>query len=227
VPGPGRWVAVVIEDSGAGIAAEHLGRIFEPYYTTKENGSGLGLATSYSIVKNHGGMIEVSSLEQHGSAFTIWLPASEVDVQLPSTTAAPASLPQGRVLVMDDEEVVRDAVGEMLDALGQTAVFAADGAAAIEAYVRAKEAGAPFDVVILDATVRGGMGGGDAIKRLRELDPAVTAVISSGYADNAIVANYTAYGFKAFLPKPFSYGSLQAVLGSLMQEHPATDGRPA
>jgi two-component system cell cycle sensor histidine kinase/response regulator CckA len=217
VPGPGRWVKIEITDTGVGIPEEHLQRIFEPYFTTKKTGSGLGLATSYSIVKNHGGMIEVTSVVDRGSCFTIWLPASNSAVPVSEQTETAVTIRSGRVLVMDDEEIVRDSVGEMLRALGQDVVFANDGASAIEQYRAAHAAGSPFNVVILDATVRGGgMSGEDAIERLREIDPGVTAIVSSGYSDEALVSNYAARGFKAFLHKPFSFGGLRTVLSSVM-----------
>ena len=118
---------------------------------------------------------------------------------------------------MDDEDVVRDSVGEMLAALGQDVEFSHDGTSAVEKYRSAREAGSPFDFVILDATVRGGMGGEETVNKLKEIDPGVVAVISSGYSDDALLANYGVHGFKAFLPKPYSLDSLQSVLGSLMQ----------
>lgn len=218
VPGPGRWVKIEIKDTGIGIPEEHVQRIFEPYFTTKPTGSGLGLATSYSIVKNHGGMIEVTSVVNQGSFFTIWLPASDSAVPASVQTEALVTIRSGRVLVMDDEEVVRDSVGEMLKALGQEVVFANDGASAIEQYCAAQGAGLPFTVVILDATVRGGMSGEEAISRLREIDPGVIAVVSSGYSDDALVSNYAAHGFKAFLQKPYSFDGLRKALSSVMQD---------
>ncbi len=218
VPGPGRWVKIEIKDTGIGIPEEHVQRIFEPYFSTKKTGSGLGLATSYSIVKNHGGMIEVTSVVDQGSCFTIWLPASDSAVPVSEQTETAVTIQSGRVLVMDDEEVVRDSVGEMLKALGQEVVFAYDGESAIEQYCAAQAAGSPFSVVILDATVRGGgMNGEEAMRRLREIDPAVVAVVSSGYSDDALVSNYTAHGFKAFLQKPYSFDGLRKVLSSVMQ----------
>jgi len=217
VPGPGRWIEIVVQDTGSGIAEKDLPRIFEPYFTTKMTGSGLGLATSYSIVKNHGGMIEVSSRVGKGSSFSIWLPAGGTIADNAVRSEPPAAIRKGRILIMDDEAVVRDAVGVMLDTLGQEVEYAADGAAAIECYRAARAAGSAFDVVILDATVRGGMGGEEAMRLLREIDPAVVAVVSSGYSDNALVSNYQQHGFRAFLQKPFSLESLQAMLGSLMQ----------
>jgi two-component system cell cycle sensor histidine kinase/response regulator CckA len=216
VPGPGRWVRIEIMDTGEGIPEECISRIFEPYFTTKKGGSGLGLAMAYSIVKNHGGMIEVMSVADRGSCFTIWLPASDSAVPASRQTATSTAVRSGRVLVMDDEEVVRDSVGEMLRALGQEVVFANDGAIAVEQYRAAQAAGSPFTVVILDATVRGGgMSGEEAIRRLREIDPGVIAIVSSGYSDEALVSNYADHGFKAFLHKPFSFDGLRTALGSV------------
>jgi CheY-like chemotaxis protein len=217
VPGPGRWIEIVVRDTGSGISEEDLPRIFEPYFTTKKTGSGLGLATSYSIVKNHGGMIEVSSRVNRGSSFTIWLPAGGTIAESAVRSEPPAAIRKGRILIMDDVEMVRDSVGVMLETLGQEVEYAADGAEAVQCYCTARSAGSPFDIVILDATVRGGMGGEEAIRLLKEIDPSVVAVVSSGYSDKALVSNYAQYGFRAFLPKPFSLESLQAVLGSLMR----------
>ncbi len=219
VPGSG-WIEIVIQDAGCGIPEEVLPRIFEPYFTTKTTGSGLGLATSYAIVKNHGGMIEVSSVANKGSSFTIWLPAGKTIPASPARSLQPAAIRKGRILIMDDEEAVRDSLGAMLDTLGQEVEYAADGAAAVDCYRRALSAGSTFDVVLLDATVRGGMGGEEAIRLLKELDASVVAVVSSGYSDNALVSNYAQHGFRAFLPKPFRLEDLQAVLGSLMGEAP-------
>ena len=218
VPGLGRWIEIVIQDTGCGITEEALPRIFEPYFTTKTTGSGLGLATSYAIVKNHGGMIEVSSLVNKGSSFTIWLPAGGSIPDSSVHSAQPAAIRKGRILIMDDEEAVRDSLGAMLDTLGQEVEYAADGAAAIDCYRRALSTGSTFDVVLLDATVRGGMGGEEAIRLLKEIDASVVAVVSSGYSDNALVSNYAQHGFRAFLPKPFRLEDLQTVLGSLMRE---------
>lgn len=216
VPGFGRWIEIVVRDTGCGIPEKDLPRIFEPYFTTKKTGSGLGLATSYSIVKNHGGMIEVSSRANEGSSFTIWLPAGGMIPDSSVRSEQSAAIRKGRILVMDDEEVVRDSVGALLDTLGQEVEFAADGAAAVQCYRTALSAGSPFDVVLLDATVRGGMGGEETIRVLKEIDPSVVAVVSSGYSDNALLSSYTQHGFRAFLPKPFSLENLQTVLGSLM-----------
>ncbi|MDA8099342.1 MAG: PAS domain S-box protein [Nitrospiraceae bacterium] len=212
-----RWVRITITDSGAGIPEERLGRIFEPYFTTKETGSGLGLATSYSIVRNHGGSIDVISAPKQGSTFSILLPASENPFVPSVASGNTAPLRAGRVLVMDDEAGVLDSLGEMLREMGQDVEFAADGAAAIGKYQSAIRAGTPFDVVILDVTVKGGMGGEETITRLREFDPSVVAVVTSGYSDNAVVSDYASRGFQGFLIKPFDYRNLQSTLASVMK----------
>jgi two-component system cell cycle sensor histidine kinase/response regulator CckA len=216
-PGSGRWIEIVVRDTGCGIPEEDKPRIFEPYFTTKKTGSGLGLATSYSIIKNHGGMIEVSSQLNAGSSFTVWLPAGGTVLDSSVRSAQPAAIRKGRVLIMDDEEVIRDSVGAMLDTLGQEVEFAEDGAAAVDRYRAALSAGSRFDVVLLDATVRGGMGGEETIRLLKEIDPSVVAVVSSGYSDNALLSNYEHHGFRASLPKPFTLEDIQTVLARLMR----------
>jgi PAS domain S-box-containing protein len=216
-PGPGQWIEIVVRDTGCGIFEKDLPRIFEPYFTTKKTGSGLGLASSYSIVKNHGGRIDVTSQVNKGSSFSIWLPAGGKSQDSPGTSAPPVAIRKGRILIMDDEAVIRDSVGAMLESLGQEVAYAEDGAAAVQRYREALSAGTPFDVVLLDATVRGGMGGEETIRLLKEIDPSVVAVLSSGYSDNTLLANYEQHGFRAFLPKPFSLEVLQTVLGSLMR----------
>ncbi len=215
-PALDRWINVTVQDKGEGIRRENLQRIFEPYFTTKPSGSGLGLATSYSIARNHGGFIEVDSVEGIGSTFTIWLPARERSAAA-RERQTPSALPRrGRILVMDDEQLVRDSVRELLEELDQEVELAPDGAAAIDRYREARAAGRPYDLVILDATVRGGLGGEETLNRLRELDPRVVAVISSGYSDDTLVANHAAHGFRAFLPKPYTGERLQEVLSALM-----------
>lgn len=215
--GAGASVEITITDQGTGIPPEHLPRIFDPYFTTKEKGSGLGLATSYSIIRNHGGDIRVASDLGKGSAFTIRLPAAAGAVPPKPEPAPPAAARSGRILVMDDEEIVRAVTGELLKTLGHTAEFTADGAAAIARYRDAREAGRPFDVIILDLTVRGGMGGVEALRRLREHDPTVKAVMSSGYSDDSSVSRYREEGFAAFLKKPYDVNELRRVLTALLQ----------
>ncbi len=213
---PGRYVAIAVRDRGTGIPASALARIFDPYFTTKEKGSGLGLATSYSIIKNHGGQIEVQSEIGQGSCFTIYLPAADDAGVEMRAAPAPAAVRCGRVLVMDDEEIVRMVSGELIRILGHDTDFAEHGAVAVEKYRQAREAGAPYDIVILDLTVRGGMGGLETLRKLREIDPDVKAVVSSGYSDDEIVAQHVQYGFRSFLRKPYDLEALRSTLHALL-----------
>jgi len=212
----GDVVELSIQDQGTGIPKEHLSRIFDPYFTTKEKGSGLGLATSYSIVKNHGGVITVASELGKGTTFMIYLPASGASVEREAASARPAAGNKGRILVMDDEQVVREVTGELLRSLGHEVDFADRGEAAVMRYKTAMAEGRPFDIVILDLTVRGGMGGVEAVKKLLKLDPNVKAVVSSGYSDDAVTADYRKQGFAAFLKKPYNIEELQSTLDALL-----------
>ncbi len=212
----GDLVEITIRDQGAGIPAGHLMRIFDPYFTTKEKGSGLGLATSYSIIRNHGGLVRVQSEVGKGTAFFIYLPASGAQEEETNRSAMPETMRKGRILVMDDEEIIREVAREMLLAIGHEAAFAETGEAALEAYRAARNAGSPFDAVILDLTIRGGMGGMDALRELREIDPGVKAVVSSGYSDDAAFSNYREQGFLAFLKKPYKIEELQRTLDALL-----------
>ncbi len=217
LPDGGRFICIDIQDSGIGISDQNLSRIFDPYFTTKQKGSGLGLATSYSIIRNHGGIIEVMSELHRGTTFTIYLPASKDTV---IKTAAPPPVAVGtkklRLLLMDDEELVRSVAQQMLSALGHTVVGAEDGEEAIKLFRQAKEEGRPFDLVVLDLTVKGGMGGEETIEKIREIDPEVKAIVSSGYADSPVVADYRAYGFSAVLNKPYRLDALQGCLNQFL-----------
>jgi PAS domain S-box-containing protein len=213
----GDYVEISIKDSGIGIPERFLSRIFDPYFTTKEKGSGLGLATSYSIIKNHNGLIDVQSEAGKGSTFTIYLPsAGAAEAEAPSSAVTPAGR-LGRVLVMDDEEIVRMVSGELIRSLGHEVDFAEHGVAAIEKYQQALSDGKPFDIVILDLTVRGGMGGEETIRKMRAIDPAIKAVVSSGYSDGDIVSNYREHGFSAFLQKPYEVKGLQDIINSMFE----------
>lgn len=217
LPEGGWFVRIDIKDSGIGIPLEHQLNIFDPYFTTKQKGSGLGLATSYSIVRNHGGVIELESEPDKGSAFSIFLPAADSGEEktIPATVCSPTR--KGRVLLMDDEEMVRNVAVEMMHALGHELTCAADGEDAIRAFVLAREAGRPFDVVILDLTVQGeGMGGEKTIRKLLAIEPKVKAVVSSGYADNPVVADYRSYGFTTCLNKPYTIDALKVMLNELL-----------
>lgn len=214
----GPFVCIAIQDSGSGITEQDMVKIFDPYFTTKQKGSGLGLATSYSIIKNHGGTIEVTSDVNKGTTFEIYLPASPAAVE---ETAAPVSVPvrdrKARILLMDDEELVRNVAREMIASLGHEVVSAEDGRQAVDLFRQSSAEGKPFDLVILDLTVKGGMGGEEAIRNILELTPGAKAVVSSGYADSPIVADYQAYGFSAVLSKPYRISSLQSCISQLLR----------
>ncbi len=210
LPG-GIYVKITIADKGLGIPPQYLDKIFDPYFTTKQKGSGLGLATAYSIIKNHAGLLEVESQIESGSTLTVYLPASKAGAVFEKQEAEPAG-GKGVILVMDDEEMVRDVFREMLSRLGYKGDFAADGSQAVEKFVRAKEAEQPFAAVILDLTVPGGMGGKETIRQLLKIDPQVKAIVSSGYSDDPIMADFQKYGFCDVIAKPYKILELSRIL---------------
>lgn len=216
LPQGGKFVKIVIRDSGTGIQEQCLPRIFDPYFTTKQQGSGLGLATSYSIVKNHGGLIEAASGMGKGAAFYVYLPAGNGDETHNARVLVPAAGRKGKILLMDDEDMVRDVAARMIEKLGHEAQTAEDGEDAIRKFRHAMDSGKPFDIVILDLTVRRGMGGERAIARLLELEPAVKAIVSSGYSDNPVISDYRSYGFSAFLNKPYMMNALKDSINVLL-----------
>ena len=224
LPEGGRFVRIQVADSGIGIPAQDLAKLFDPYFTTKQKGSGLGLATSYSIVKRHEGAIAVSSDAGAGTTFCVYLPAIAPEEE-PQPAQAESALPpvaakrRGLVLVMDDEEMVRKVAVKMVELCGFEAAQAADGAEAMVKLGEAREKGRPFDVVILDLTVKGGMGGEEAIRKIRQLDTTVKAVVSTGYSDNPVVSNYRSYGFNAYLNKPYTFAALRDSLTALLADH--------
>jgi CheY-like chemotaxis protein len=213
----GRYVKITVQDQGIGIPKQHLNRIFDPYFTTKQKGSGLGLAACYSIIKNHDGYITVDSELGVGTTFTIYLPSSEREISEKADKEEKALLVNGKILVMDDEEVVREIIGEMLYHIGCEVEFAIDGQEAIELYKRARESEKPFDAVILDLTVPGGMGGKDAMKALLQIDPGVRAVVSSGYSSDPIMSEFEGYGFRDVLAKPYNLGELSKTLNQVIK----------
>jgi len=211
---PGRYVQVQVADNGRGIQKRLVTKIFDPYFTTKSTGTGLGLSISYSVVKKHGGLLHLERTSADGSTFTFYLPATDSEPPVPKPTLENEifSFNHQRVLVMDDEAAIRDLTSELLGTLGYKVTTVPDGAEALKKYELAMRTGETFQAVILDATIRGGMGGVATMERLRDLDPNVTAIICSGYSDDAALAEFLTYGFRAALPKPFTRHELANVL---------------
>lgn len=215
---PGRYVRIVISDQGVGIPEHHLDKIFDPYFSTKQEGSGLGLATAYSIVKRHDGHMAVTSKPGQGAAFSVFLPASdEAIAPPPGKTDNETYGGKGRILLMDGEESVRKVGGALLAQLGYDVEISANGAQAIQLYRRAMEQRRPFTGVIMDLTVRGGMGGEECIRRLKEIDPGVRAVVSSGYSTHPVMADFARHGFRGVISKPYEIRELSEALHAALQ----------
>ena len=205
---PGKYIKISIVDNGIGIPEEHLGRIFDPFFTTKEKGSGLGLSVCYRIVKNHNGHIEVESEEGKGTAVHVYLPLEEGKPTESRKEGISPGMVRGRVLVMDDEELVRDLVKRGLEKNGISVDVASDGEEAVQNYRKALESGSPYNAVLLDLTVPGGMGGVEAARMILKIHPEANLIVSSGYSDDIVLSEYTKYGFKACLPKPYTIQKL-------------------
>jgi len=213
----GPCLKITVNDTGVGIPPAHLARVFDPYFTTKQLGSGLGLSSVYSIVSRHGGHIDVASTPGIGTTFTIHLPAAP-GAAIPKPSPGPlVSAGRAHVLVMDDEEAVRKVVGSILGRMGYEVGYAADGREAIDACERARSAGRPFDVVIMDLTIPGGMGGLETIARLREADPSVSAIVSSGYSTDPVMADYAAHGFAGVITKPYTADALSLAVEAALR----------
>jgi PAS domain S-box-containing protein len=220
----GRYILVTISDQGVGIPEETLPRIFDPYFTTKELGKGLGLSTVYSIVQNHDGHIAVSTKPGFGTTFFIYLPATNcpekfsckeeiaADLVEEQTVLVEEQTVKGRVLVMDDEENIREVVAEMLRFIGYEVSLSRDGEEAVSLYTQALEAKQPFAAVLMDLTIPGGMGGGEAIRILRKIHPEVKGIVSSGYSNDPILSDYKTFGFQGIITKPFKLGEIRGVL---------------
>lgn len=209
---PGKYVKVSIVDQGKGISEDSLCKIFEPYYTTKEfgvqKGTGLGLSISKSIINKHGGEVTINSRAGSGTTLNIYLPADQSAAICKDTAleveGKRSIFGKGKILVMDDEEIIRTLTKHILNHLGYDAEFAQDGKEAIDIYQKALHGNKPFDAIILDLTIRGGMGGQEAIKELSRIDPNVKGIVSSGYSQDPIMANYTDFGFCGVIAKPYT-----------------------
>lgn len=211
LPTPGKYVKLTLQDCGNGIPPYALHKIFDPYFTTKPTGCGLGLSTAYSVIKNHHGTITASSVPGQGSTLTIYLPAHG---EAPAATVPSLSLGnrEGRILVMDDEESIRLLLGEMLRYLGYEVQCVAEGKEALNRYQEAYHAQRPFSAVILDLTVPGGLGGKDIMRQLQEFDPHVKGIVASGYCNDPVISSYSTFGFHGVVAKPFRLTELSQVL---------------
>jgi signal transduction histidine kinase/CheY-like chemotaxis protein len=216
-----RFVTIEVQDQGHGISLADRARIFDPFFSTRSGNSGLGLTTCFSIVRDHGGHIDVVSNPGDGACFRIWLPASRHTLDDPETMtseelACPEDAAGQRVLVMDDEPAVLEVLCDMLESLGYQAIATEEGGEALSTWQQAHDAGQPFHAVILDLTIRGGMGGAQTARELRARQARVPIVASSGYANDQILSNYREHGFDAVLRKPYRMDVLAAALGGIL-----------
>jgi len=216
----GRQVQVTVRDEGIGISPQYLDRIFDPYFSTKQQGSGLGLASTYSIITKHNGTINAVSKLNDGTAFTISLPAAEKEEKnipenlLDKTDGTPAVA--AHILVLDDEELVREVIGAMIEELGHKVSYAVHGGEAIKKYQEAWQSNSPYDVVITDLTIPGGMGGQEAAREILQTDPQAKIIVSSGYATDPVMANYKDYGFQGRIVKPYHFAELRKVIDRVL-----------
>jgi len=205
----GEFVHVAIKDNGPGIPKQIINRIFDPFFTTRSSGSGLGLASAYSILKNHGGFITAGNCKPHGAIFDLYLPAQTEGVfhEKVNNEFSEARAGEGKILLMDDEELILKTTGKILQHLSYDVVAVQNGEEAIEAYKNEK-----FDLVILDLTIQGGMGGKETLENLLELDPKVKAIASSGYSNDKVMSNFDEYGFVDVMEKPYTVDILSGVI---------------
>jgi PAS domain S-box-containing protein len=209
---PGRYIKLTIKDHGIGIPEEYINKIFDPFFTTKKTGNGLGLSTTYSIIKKHNGYLEVKSAPGIGTTFYIFLPASKAQLTLKKAKREIIVNEKAKILLMDDEDTIRNVGGEMLTYFGYQVSLAGDGQEAIKLYKEAKDSGEPFDVVVMDLTIPGGLGGIETISVLRKIDPEIKAIITSGYAGDVVMSEYKRYGFSGVVTKPYRIDELNEVL---------------
>jgi two-component system, cell cycle sensor histidine kinase and response regulator CckA len=214
----GNYLRLSFRDEGCGIPPPDRIRIFDPYFSTKSGASGLGLATAHSIIARHGGSLTVSSEAGTGACFTILLPSTGAPLApRPSRSKAgsPAYSAGGKVLLMDDERVIRNICSKMLECLSYQVTTCSSGEAALALYGEARESGAPYRVVIVDLTVAGGMGGKETARKILDFDPGACLIVSSGYSNDPVLADFRSYGFHAAMPKPYTLSDLEEVLASV------------
>ncbi len=218
---PADYIKVTIKDEGVGIREEDLLKIFDPYFTTRQKGPGLGLTTSYSIIKKHDGEINIISPAGSGTTVTIYLPAYPNQVVECNKAPVIPKCGQGNILIMDDENLICETLGKMLRRLGYTISTATDGQKAIDLYQEALQRNQPFDIVMMDLTIAGGMGGKETIKKLLAIDPTAKAIVSSGYSNDPVMADYLNYGFCGVLPKPYKIEDVSQLLYNLLDKQAA------
>jgi PAS domain S-box-containing protein len=219
----GDFIKIIVKDDGVGIPAKFIKQVFDPYFTTKQTGSGLGLATVHSIISRHNGHIAVKSTPQTGTIFTIHLPAVKTSPRQEETTTVSSieytSPMSAHILLMDDEKMILDVSSTLLESYGYQVEIATDGNEALKKYRSATASGRPFDLVIMDLTIPGGMGGKETIKKLLAFAPDAKVIASTGYSTDPVIANYKKYGFKGQLVKPFRLEVLKAEVARLLNEN--------
>lgn len=213
---PGEYIQLTIRDEGVGIQPDHLKKIFDPYFTTKKHGNGLGLAVAYSIIAKHYGQLIVDSRLGVGTIFTILLPVSDNTYITDIEHYQDLIIGQGRILVMDDEEFIREVTAAMLEKMGYDVMVAEDGDAAVSLYLDAFKTNKTFEAVILDLTIPGGMGGQETMRQLQAVDPNVRAIVSSGYSNDSVMANFADFGFRAAVKKPYQIREISLVLNQVI-----------
>jgi signal transduction histidine kinase/ActR/RegA family two-component response regulator len=217
----GEFIKISIEDKGTGIPEENLPKLFDPYYTTKipgvQKGIGLGLAVVYSILRKHNGCVTVNSTRHAGSTFHIYLPAYKKESKIRSIHKKVSRNTKGKILFMDDEQVIRDVAEQIIRGIGYEPVMASHGIEAIELYKREKTSGERFEAAILDLTVKNGMGGKETLKELIYIDPDIKAIISSGYTDNPAIEQYRDHGFIGAITKPYKANELKELLEKVIR----------
>ena len=212
----GRYVNISMQDEGLGIPEAHLSKVFDPYFTTKHRGSGLGLTMTYTTIQAHNGHIAIDSEMGKGTTIHIYMPASYEELVESEDRSVRLKMGEGKVLVMDDDEAIRNVTEKILIELGYDVRSASDGSETIALYQKAARSGRPFDVVIMDLTIPGGMGGKETIQRLLKIDPKVTAIVSSGYSNDPIMSDFEKYGFRGVATKPYRIEKLSWVLHDVL-----------